>query len=217
MTQDDLAKDTFSKSYVSAVELGKIRPSINALRILARRLQLPISSFLENVDLDAEAQRVHLGLLDVRLLLNGGRVDEAKTRLEALKLEQLSEMDEALALFLNGWICSLQNKADDALSKLEESRQRWTALGETAWLARTADLVGQVYFGQRRVLLAIENYRVALDTLRREGTADLGLLLNILTDLATAYNTIDSHDDARALFAEAQTLAKNMGAGRPRD
>src|SRR5947209_18798994 len=78
MTQDELALDTFSKSYVWAVELGKIQPSIKALRILARRLQLPASFFLETLQPDIETQQALLGLARARMLVaGGGRFEEA--------------------------------------------------------------------------------------------------------------------------------------------
>ncbi|MEI6045584.1 MAG: helix-turn-helix transcriptional regulator, partial [Chloroflexota bacterium] len=72
MTQDELARDTFSKSYVSAVELGKIQPSIKALRILARRLQLPASSFLETLEPDVETQQTLLAFARVQMLVGLG-------------------------------------------------------------------------------------------------------------------------------------------------
>src|SRR5690242_21726792 len=45
-TQQQLAGETYSKSYLSAVERGKMIPSIQALGFLAQRLGLPVSYFL---------------------------------------------------------------------------------------------------------------------------------------------------------------------------
>lgn len=46
LTQQELAGDTYSKSYISAVERGKMTPSFQALHILAERLGRSISFFL---------------------------------------------------------------------------------------------------------------------------------------------------------------------------
>ncbi len=46
MTQQELAGATYSKSYISAVERGKMTPSFQALHTLAERLGRPISFFL---------------------------------------------------------------------------------------------------------------------------------------------------------------------------
>src|SRR5258708_24339609 len=58
-TQAQLAAPEFSISYISAIERGKIRPSLKALSILARRLDVPLTFLLEgNPDGVKEAQAV---------------------------------------------------------------------------------------------------------------------------------------------------------------
>jgi transcriptional regulator with XRE-family HTH domain len=51
-TQQQLAGDTYSKSYISAVERGKMTPSVQALGVLAERLGLPVSFFLGESEVD---------------------------------------------------------------------------------------------------------------------------------------------------------------------
>src|SRR5260370_20758388 len=47
LTQAQLAAPEFSISYISAIERGKIRPSLKALSILAKRLDVPLTFLLE--------------------------------------------------------------------------------------------------------------------------------------------------------------------------
>src|SRR6266481_4434529 len=47
LTQAQLAAPEFSISYISAIERGKIRPSLKALEILARRLNVPLAFLVE--------------------------------------------------------------------------------------------------------------------------------------------------------------------------
>ncbi|HEY0069230.1 MAG TPA: helix-turn-helix domain-containing protein [Chloroflexia bacterium] len=47
LTQQDLAADDYSKSYISAIEQGKTRPSLEALQRIASRLQIPASTLLD--------------------------------------------------------------------------------------------------------------------------------------------------------------------------
>ncbi len=54
-TQQQLAGETYSKSYISAVERGKMTPSVQALGVLAERLGLPMSYFLGESDVDLSA------------------------------------------------------------------------------------------------------------------------------------------------------------------
>ena len=50
-TQQELAGERFSKSSISAIERGKMTPSIQALEYLADHLRVPISSFLGETEL----------------------------------------------------------------------------------------------------------------------------------------------------------------------
>lgn len=47
LTQQDLAAEDYSKSYISAIEQGKTRPSLEALQRIAARLQIPASTLLD--------------------------------------------------------------------------------------------------------------------------------------------------------------------------
>src|SRR4051812_3261445 len=46
LSQEALAQPEFTKSYISAVERGKVRPSLKALELLSRRLDVPLSELL---------------------------------------------------------------------------------------------------------------------------------------------------------------------------
>ena len=52
LTQQELAGETFSKSYISAVEQGRMIPSIPSLSVLAERLGVAISYLLGEIDVD---------------------------------------------------------------------------------------------------------------------------------------------------------------------
>src|SRR5436190_13259133 len=47
MTQQDLAGEDYSKSYISAIEQGKTRPSLEALQRMASRLEVPAGLLLD--------------------------------------------------------------------------------------------------------------------------------------------------------------------------
>src|SRR5437660_11869927 len=57
LTQAQLAAPEFSISYISAIERGKIRPSLKALSILARRLDVPLTFLLEGSPAGASEAR----------------------------------------------------------------------------------------------------------------------------------------------------------------
>src|SRR4029077_1572316 len=47
LTQQDLAGEDYSKSYISAIEQGKTRPSLEALQRIASRLEMPAGMLLD--------------------------------------------------------------------------------------------------------------------------------------------------------------------------
>lgn len=95
LTQEQLAGDELTKSYVSQVELGRIRPSRKALEIIARRLSKPLGYFLENED-DLRTVDVLLKASDA--LLMSQRLDEAMVGLqEAQHLAERIGRDDILA------------------------------------------------------------------------------------------------------------------------
>src|ERR1700686_1645389 len=57
LTQAQLASPEFSISYISAIERGKIRPSLKALSILSKRLDVPLTFLLEGSPDGAELAR----------------------------------------------------------------------------------------------------------------------------------------------------------------
>ena len=79
LTQEQLAGHELTKSYVSQVELGRIRPSQKALQIMANRLNKPLGYFLEN---DDDLRTVDVLLKAAHALWTSGRLDEALVGLE---------------------------------------------------------------------------------------------------------------------------------------
>ncbi len=126
-TQQQLAGDTYSKSYISAVERGKMTPSVQALGVLAERLGLPMSYFLGESEIDLSA------LAETSATLRSTPERERLAREESLAL-MLSEAEGLLR----------QQEPDRALERLgppdtlEElsgsQRVRWYFLAGWAWL-----------------------------------------------------------------------------------
>ncbi|MBN9392963.1 MAG: helix-turn-helix transcriptional regulator [Chloroflexi bacterium] len=211
LTQDELARDTFSKSYVSAVELGKIHPSIKALRILARRLQLPASYFLETLEPDIETQQAQLALAQIRLLVSqGGKEEEALAILEKLDRERLSEQEGSEVIFLEGRVLSGLERTTEALNRLQDALKEWEELEEYTWVERCRVLIGEIYYRQHKYLLAQEQHKLSLDAIQAGQVRDPNLKLAIYADLAQVYTALDMHDAARGLFEEASEVAAGV-------
>jgi transcriptional regulator with XRE-family HTH domain len=110
MTQEELAGTTYSKSYISAVERGKMTPSFKALALLAERLGMTLS-FLLGEESSKESQKTpEESLIDeeqiARLskaerVLQQGRYEEAIALFEQIgQKDQISWAHEQYAYFL---------------------------------------------------------------------------------------------------------------------
>lgn len=134
MTQDDLAGETFSKSYISAVERSKMTPSISALRLLAERLGVSLAYLLGEQEQNppspeyAAKQQYQPGedefvqrLEEAEQLLRG---DHA-----AAALERLGSQEAAAAFglpyqarwnWLYGWALLQQHREQEVHATLEQ-------------------------------------------------------------------------------------------------
>src|SRR6476646_7757226 len=113
MTQAQLAAPEFSISYISAIERGKIRPSLKALSILAKRLDVPLTFLLEGSPSGAaEAravgyspadsgpdQRVDIDLLQANVLIQQGYYTQAEVLLVPIQPDRATT-DQVYRLYL---------------------------------------------------------------------------------------------------------------------
>jgi HTH-type transcriptional regulator, quorum sensing regulator NprR len=209
MTQDDLAAGQFSKSYVSAVELGKIRPSVNALRTLAGRLDQPISYFLEEEDVVSEEERLATELADARYQLLAGKPAEAQHILEGLDTDTLRSVERINALLLLAEISLALGDPLSATMVLDKANAKAGPQTPSEHIARLRHLTAQAYQHQGKSNLAVELERKALAALEEAEVADPHLKLEILGSLSRAYSALNRPDEAKALYDEISKVSEN--------
>lgn len=159
LTQQEVAGERWSKSYISAIERGKMVPSLQALKVLAKRLAVPLSYLLGESEIDARALEesssvVHAAAYDRQI-----DEEEARRRLGLAETfirqdrpesawEQLGERDEPPAgwplllcphwAWLTGWTLYLLDRSADAVPCLERGLQLAWTLRRRAARARQA-------------------------------------------------------------------------------
>ena len=138
MTQATLAKGISSRTYISAIELGRVKPSAENLRQIAERLGEPLSHFLPD-SIDEARQRVETTLNQAKGLLAAGMVAEARELLSMVTSACTEDMPtEIMALYheLQGDLEQLDGAmlqsalsytlASDAYLKADHLRRAWT-------------------------------------------------------------------------------------------
>ncbi len=156
-TQQELAGGSYSKAYISAIERGKLTPSVQALGLLADRLGLPASYFLGEGDADLEAlAAVHAtpGMHPLSAQQLQGEValldlDEAEGWL------RLHHPDKALHLL------DVPAGPPSALSRLEQPYWHWLAGWALQATGHPAEAIGYLTQGLALVTSLIKLVRPA--------------------------------------------------------
>jgi transcriptional regulator with XRE-family HTH domain len=130
LTQQELAGTTFSKSYISAIERGRMMPSIPALRLLATRLEVPLAALLgedapPQGGTDTPAEEVLAGRLgEAETLLHQGDPSAALERLGSDEVgARLRQQNTAHWDWLRGWALLQLGQEAEALTLLQQGLQ----------------------------------------------------------------------------------------------
>ena len=172
MTQAQLASPEFSISYISAIERGKIRPSLKALSILARRLDVPLTFLLEGSPAGAaEAravgyspadagpdQKIDVDLLQASVLVQQGAHKQAEQLLAPIQPERITT-DQVYKLYLlRGEIHIGLNEYQEAVVDLRQAVSQGEAINDSESTERARNLLGKAYFSLYNYTLAMENH-----------------------------------------------------------
>lgn len=181
LTQGELAGQTYSKSYISAVERGKMLPSLSALRLLAERLGVPLAYFLGEGD-----------------LVSRSLPPEAQTQEEAgaVLLRHAEELME-------------QGCYEEAAVALRQCLEVAEPPGEARIRGRALASLVAVYMVQKEYAQALAMARPALDVL--QASQDHGTTGQVQLLLATIYAATHDEAAAEGAFQEAISAWEQAG------
>ena len=215
LTQAELGGDEMSTSYVSLLEVGKRRPTVELALKLAARLDVAPTVLLDSAELPSD-EADGLTVLDLRraeLALLSGRVDEACGVYEAFRRQAV----EASAWWLEA--TGALARAKERLGDLEEATslyREWLAVDWTAHrgvVESSAVLAGLCRCLRERGLLAVEADRIerALAALRALELDATPVALELVGHLAAIRQEQDDAAGANALLAGAAEVIDRAG------
>ena len=201
LTQAQLAAPEFSISYISAIERGKIRPSLKALSILAKRLDVPLTFLLEGSPAGAaEAravgyspadsgpdQRIDVDLLQANVLVHQHLYDQAAEVLAPIQPERITT-DQVYRLYLlRGQIHLGLNENQEAVVDLRAAVTQGEGLNDIEYIERARNLLGRAYFLLYNYTLAMENHLRCNSALESGHINDPIFALDVYSNLANDY------------------------------
>ena len=219
MSQEALAAPEFTKSYVSAVERGKARPSLKALELMSRRLGVPMNVLLAAppppagaLDLPALETDFLYELEQARVLINMRQADEALRRIGALEaahaphLAQLG-LEARYQLLYTRALAALQaGDPGKARTDLSTAMRLAEELDDAQTVERVRDLLGVAFYEQDMPHISLEHHTKGLHAMQEGVITDLNLRLSIYRNLANDLWALNNTAEALAIYKESLPL-----------
>ncbi len=224
LTQAQLAAPEFSISYISAIERGKIRPSLKALSILAKRLDVPLTFLLEGSPAGAaEARavgyspadsgpdlRVDVDLLQADVLVQQKKYQEAAVLLAPLQPDRITT-DQVYRLFLlRGQIHLGLHEYQEAVVDLRAAVTQAEGLGDIESIERSRNLLGEAYFLLYNYTLAMENHVRCNTAIEQGHINDPIFSLEVYNNLANDYFRLGDLEKAVTFYHKALETLEGM-------
>jgi transcriptional regulator with XRE-family HTH domain len=215
LTQAELGGDEMSTSYVSLLEAGKRRPTVELALRLAARLDVAPTVLLDPADLPAD-ETESLSVLDLRyaeLALLSGGFDEAYRLYEAFRRQVAEASPWWLAA--SGGMAQAKERLGD-LDEATSLYREWLAVdwqAHGAVVESSTMLAGLCRCLRERGLLASEADRIeqALEVIRALELDATPVALELVSHLAAIRQEQDDAARANALLAEAAELIEKAG------
>ncbi len=225
MTQAQLASPEFSISYISAIERGKIRPSLKALSILARRLDVPLTFLLEGSPAGAaEAravgyspadsgpdQRIDVDLLQANVLVQQDRYKEAEQLLAPIQPERITTDQVYRLYYLRGEIHLAASEYQEAVVDLRSAVSQGEGLNDSEYIERARNLLGTAYFSLYNYTLAMENHLKCHAAIESGHIVDQFFSIDVFSNLANDYFRLGDLEKAITYYHRALELLDEMG------
>lgn len=201
LTQAQLAAPEFSISYISAIERGKIRPSLKALSILAKRLDVPLTFLLEGSPAgvkEAQAvgyspadsgpdQKVDVDLLQASVLVQQQVYDQANELLTPIQPERITTDQAYRLFFLRGQVHLGMQEYQEAVVDLRSAVTQGENLNDVEYVERARNLLGRAYFLLYNYTLALENHLRCSNAIENGLILDPIFALDVYNNLASDY------------------------------
>ena len=186
LSQAQLGRPHFTRAYVSALELGKIRPAMKSLEFLAGKLGKPVAHFVEDEEQERRRQERDVKVSRAGQLISEGRATEAIAELEAIVDESLPHVDRLAIKRTLGRALIEAAQPARAAAILEEVVQGYQALADEEQVARTRAQLGRALIGLMSYDEAEEHLALALRALASGVIRDPLLRVHVLHNLGVS-------------------------------
>ncbi len=212
LTQRALAGGDLSESFISMLEHDKVRPSLETLRVIAGRLNVPVSHLL---DADPSPRRQVAVKLELgRALLRQHHFTEAMEAFQEAERAMASDGPMELAFRIQiglGQALTGLQQFDLAEVHLERGRTLADALGRPDLVARVASATGFLSLRKRDFPAARDAFARGLVAIRSAVPTDAEVEGVLLTNLGRTYSEMGLPAQALECYQEALARLEPLG------
>jgi tetratricopeptide (TPR) repeat protein len=211
LSQRELASPGVSYAYISRIEAGARRPSVKALRMLARKLGVSADYLETGSEIrDTDERELRIADAELELRLAEQPADAAK-KLEQLRDEALAAGDAVAGARTNvalGLAASGAGRNAEAIERLEAG----LALSPVSPSARpdVYATLGRAYAATGRSDKAVELFERCLDEVSQEAPEDLSAQVRFTTYLSYALTDLGDLDRAQSVLDNALDRAESL-------
>ena len=209
MSQHQLGGEDFSPSYVSAVERGKIRPSLKALYILADRLGEPVTYFLQDEGIARSGDLLEETIAAATIAIYQDNPGGAIAKLQSVPLERHTPEMQARVHLALGQAYIANHQPAEAISHLQEALRLAESAGNASLAAHARLYQGNAYYQQQKAGLALEFHRRCLQAVTDGTVKDLDFALSVYASLGEDLLALGQEKDALAYYDDAMRLAQS--------
>jgi transcriptional regulator with XRE-family HTH domain len=204
LSQRELASPGVSYAYISRIEAGARRPSVKALRMLARKLGVS-ADYLETGSEIRDVDERELRIADAELGLRfDGDTDRAETALRQLHDEAVAAGDAVAASRANlalGLASAAAGRNAEAIERLEAGLEV-SPISPSVRPDVVATL-GRSYTATDRPDLAVELFERCLGEIAEDAPEDLAARVRFTTYLSDALRALDDVERAQSVLDAA--------------
>jgi transcriptional regulator with XRE-family HTH domain len=211
LSQRELASPGVSYAYISRIEAGARRPSVKALRMLARKLGVS-ADYLETGSEIRDVDERELRIADAELGLRLDRdTDRTETALRELHDEAVAAGDAVAASRANlalGMASAAAGRSAEAIERLEAGLE--VAPVSPSVRPDVFATLGCSYTATGRPDLAVELFERCLGEVGEDTPDDLAAEVRFTTHLSDALNELDDVEGAQSVLDAALERADEL-------
>jgi len=210
LSQAQLGQPHFTRAYVSALELGKIRPAMKSLEFLAEKLGKSVSHFVEDEEQERKRRERELDLASAASLLTRSTASEALTRIQRLIETASSSRDICRLHLMAGTAHNFLAQGVDAMRELTAAERISVSLAD-AEIHRNVRHQTAIALRNLGELGRAKSLLADLLAEHERSGADRITHMKLLKDLGAVSWDLGEYEKASAYYESALEWARDIG------